>query len=82
MENNKNVLDRIFEETGIKYNSIKNINWKEISIHKNLSENFIREFRNDVNWYWISRYQKLSENFIREFQKEVDWEHISEYQKL
>ena len=82
MENNKSVLDKIFKETGIKYNSIKNINWKEISIHKHLSENFIREFRNDVNWVYISAYQKLSEDFIREFQYKVSWVSISKFQKL
>ena len=57
------------------------IPWNSIS-KKPLSEDFIREFRNDVNWGYISRYQKLSENFMREFQNKVYWCYITIHQKL
>ena len=49
-----------------------NVDWNYISSQYILSENFIREFKDEVNWYYISPYQKLSENFIREFKDEVE----------
>jgi len=58
------------------------VDWKHISEHCVLSENFIREFKNRVYWLHISEYQKLSESFIREFKDKVYWMRISEYQKL
>jgi hypothetical protein len=36
-----------------------------------LSEEFIKEFKNEVDWDFISKYQKLSEEFIKEFKNEV-----------
>lgn len=60
----------------------KYIGWYEVSYHRGLSENFIREFKNEVDWYFISCRQKLSEDFIREFKDDVDWRCISTYQKL
>ena len=56
--------------------------WGKVSIHQNLSEDFIREFQNKVNWVYISAYQNLSEDFIREFQDKVDWSNISYFQPL
>jgi hypothetical protein len=58
------------------------VNWCNISCSQNLSESFIREFKNKVNWDYISCYQNLSESFIREFKNKVDWYNISSYQKL
>ena len=76
------MLDKIYKETGIRYNSVNDIGWQMLSYYKNLSEDFIREFQNKVNWGFISTRQKLSEAFIREFQNKVDWENVSIYQKL
>jgi len=45
-----------------------------ISSCQTLSEDFIREFKNEVDWENISMYQTLSEDFIREFGKKVKWE--------
>lgn len=56
--------------------------WIEISRHKGLTEDFIREFKNEVNWNFISRCQHLSEDFIREFQYEVNWDYIAADQQL
>jgi len=58
------------------------IDWKNISAHQKLSEDFIRENVDKVNWNYISAYQKLSEDFIRENQDKVDWDYISKNQKL
>jgi hypothetical protein len=58
------------------------MNWNCISIHQNLSEDFIREFKDKVDWINISTYQKLSEKFIKEFKDYVDWNCVSTYQKL
>ena len=56
--------------------------WKSVSIHKDLTEDFIREFADKVDWGWISMYQYLSEDFIKESQHLVDWSAISTYQHL
>ena len=49
------------------------VDWKHISEHNTLSEDFIREFSDYVDWNWISRCQVLSEDLIREFSDRVDW---------
>ncbi|MFA7128499.1 MAG: hypothetical protein WC136_04960 [Sphaerochaeta sp.] len=59
-----------------------NIDWRDISTFRKLSEDFIREFSDKVNWEYISKFQKLSEDFIREFKDKVDWEYISKFQEL
>ena len=41
------------------------VNWKKISCNQDLSEDFIREFKEKLDWDWISEYQDLSEDFIR-----------------
>ena len=56
--------------------------WRELSAHRYLSEDFIREFKDDVSWYQISMYQRLSEDFIREFVDRVDWGTVSKCQHL
>ena len=61
---------------------VKKVDWHYISICKELSEDFIREFKDKVDWYWLSNSQKLSEDFIREFKDKVNWGHISNNQKL
>ena len=57
-------------------------NWTDVSCHKGLTEDFIREFADEVNWCSISHYQHLSEDFIREFKDKVYWFSISEQQHL
>ena len=56
--------------------------WTDVSCHKGLTEDFIREFADEVNWFSISHYQHLSEDFIREFKDKVYWFSISEQQHL
>ena len=56
--------------------------WKSVSIHKDLTEDFIREFADKVDWGWISMYQYLSEDFIKESQHLVNWSAISSFQHL
>ena len=63
-------------------NEITSNEWENISKSKKLSEEFIREFKEQVNWVRISRYQNLSEDFIREFQDSLFWNIISGTQTL
>ena len=56
--------------------------WVSLSMHKGLTEDFIREFADRVDWEWISQYQHLSEGFIREFADRVYWYWISKYKHL
>jgi hypothetical protein len=62
--------------------ALNKVNWVYISANQNLSEDSIREFKDNVDWYCISKYQNLSEEFIREFKDKVFWNQISKFQKL
>jgi phosphoribosylanthranilate isomerase len=53
------------------------INWKMISIHQYLSEEFIEEFAHKVKWIYICLFQKLTKDFIRKMIKFVDWQSIA-----
>ena len=57
-------------------------NWKSLSRHERLTEDFIREFKDKVDWDLIGQYQHLSEDFIWEFKDKVNWAAISERQRL
>jgi hypothetical protein len=61
---------------------LSNLNWQYICEYCVLSEEFIREFKEEVLWDDISENQVLSEDFIREFQHKVYWPHISHCQKF
>jgi hypothetical protein len=56
--------------------------WFYISNYCKLTEDMIREFKNQVDWWYICMRQTLSESFIEEFADKVDWFCISKYQKL
>ena len=58
------------------------MSWRYVSMYQNLSEKFIREFKDKVNWYRISENQNLSEKFIREFKDKVNWYSVFRFQKL
>ena len=75
-------LEFLNKELGTNYKSLDDVNWLNVSRNIQLSENFIREFKDKVYWIEISYYQNLSENFIKEFQYSVKWNYISERQKL
>lgn len=45
--------------------------WYKISRNCQLSEYFIREFRDNVHWWNISGFQYLSEPFLIEFIKDI-----------
>ena len=70
-------LSRAHEILGTNYND-----WEWLSKYEHLSEDFIREFKDNVIWYWVSQHQHLSEDFIREFKDRVHWGCISDYQNL
>lgn len=82
MQTEQDKLEYINRECNTNYTSLSEVDWEEISIHRKLSEDFIREFKDEVHWTYISAFQNLSENFIREFQDYVDWCNISEFQTL
>ena len=43
------------------------------SLYTDLSEEFVREYREHLNWYNISLVQPLTNDFVREFRKEINW---------
>lgn len=67
-----------------------NFDWSDYSFYKTnqLSEDFVREFKDKVAWLNIFKYQTLSESFIKNIMKNLFlddkriWEFISKYQKL
>ena len=73
----EDMLKRANEILGTNYQ-----NWRALSRHNGLTEDFIREFQDKVHWNCISIYQYLSEEFIREFKDDVVWNLISIYQHL
>lgn len=50
----------------------KAINWRMISKKQILSEDFMREHKNNLDWYRISKKQILSEPFIEEMVEYVE----------
>lgn len=56
--------------------------WKSLCCLGNLSESFIRKFKDNVFWPFVCRYQTLSEDFIREFKDLVSWRDVSISQYL
>lgn len=73
---NKEAKKELEEIIILKYWKVINyISWYQISCHKYLSENFIREYQYEIYWDYISTHQNLSEEFIREFQNRLtlDW---------
>ena len=67
-----------FEDILEKYN----YDWKKISLHEYLSEEFMNYYKDKLNWEIISEYQRLSESFIEKYKDYVDWYWISSTQKL
>jgi len=72
-------MNKLDEENFV---SNENTNWSNISAYRELSENFIRGYKDRVDWKYISGRQNLSESFIREFKDRVHWHYISSGQKL
>ena len=61
----------------IKNNSLTNMDWNCISVYQDLSEDFIREFRDKLYWRHMSYYQKLSEDFIWEMIDKININYLS-----
>jgi len=47
--------------------------WRLISLHRGLPENFVQKYEDKVEWWQISVYQQLSEDFVRRYADRVDW---------
>lgn len=54
-----------------------NFNWDEISHNKNLSFEFIEEFKNQLNWSILTSNNINEIDFIRTFKDNIDWYTIS-----
>ncbi len=63
-------------------NRISSEGWNFVSRYKQLTPEFIAEFKDKVSWSSISQCQTLNEDFIRKFREYVDWNYISQYQPL
>jgi hypothetical protein len=63
-------------------NKYTRTDWYALCEQETLSEDFIREHKDQVDWNVVSMDQVLSESFIREFQDRVEWYWISRKTKL
>jgi len=77
----KNKLGEPIKEWWKNDSSWYNISFN-IDLKKEISIEFIRDFKDYLKWSTISTYKTLSEDFIREFKDYVDWYCILFYQKL
>lgn len=59
-----------------------NINWGVISYYSNLSEEFMREFKDKLNWSNACIMQVMSDDFIIEMKDYVDWKELKRVGKL
>ena len=58
------------------------VNWERISKHKNLSEDFMSQFKDKLDWNLISEHQILSEKALEDFKDLLNWKVIKMHQKL
>jgi len=79
----KNKLGEPIKEWWKNDSSWYNISFN-IDLKKEISIEFIRDFKDYLKWSTISTYKTLSEDFIREFKDKdkVDWKGISKRQIL
>jgi len=62
--------------------NIEYLQWWWVCGHEQLSENFIREFKDKVLWNIISFRQNLSDDFIREFKYKLWLDHLIKEKKI
>lgn len=59
-----------------------NIKWDVISYYSELSEEFMKEYKDFINWKNASMMQYMSESFIIEMKDYVDWKELRRLSKL
>ena len=63
-------------------NNGDSIKWGSISYYSDLSEDFMKEFKNNINWSNACMMQDMSEEFIIEMKDYVDWRELNRVGKL
>lgn len=58
------------------------MDWERKSWENGLSEDYIRNHKDQLNWVIISKNQKLSEPFIEEMKDKVNWYYLCQNQHL
>jgi hypothetical protein len=58
------------------------IDWEELTINYELTEDIIEEFIHKWDLEYLIFYQQLTENFMRKYKYYLNWYNISLYQKL
>jgi hypothetical protein len=58
------------------------VSWYPLGFTYDLSENFIREFKDYLYWHLISYHQRLSEAFLIEFIEDISTEHLRHNRKI
>jgi hypothetical protein len=63
-------------------NDFNRAGWDIISLDYQLSEDFMRKYKNKLAWWILCQDQQLSESFMREMHDCMEWDTISSYQVL
>lgn len=76
------ILEEVNTVTKSSYSSFKDIDWSEVSLSPDISEEFIEEYKDYLDWELVSSHITLNEDTIGKYGKYLDWNVISKYQVL
>ncbi len=62
----------------IQKGNLSNIDFSEICLYQQLSEEFMDKYCDDLNWVYITMYQKFSLNFIIRHMNRIKWDWIAD----
>ena len=57
------------------------VDWKKVSYYHQLTEDFMRQYKNKLDWNFISSYQVLSPEFIEEFKNKLNMESVNRFMR-
>ena len=61
---------------------VDRLNWQEVSIsQKNMSPEFIEEFKDKLDWFELSQHHQFSENQLIWYVDRIDWDKAPTFQK-
>lgn len=76
------ILKEVNTVTKSSYSSFKDIDWSEVSLSQDISEEFIEKYKDYLDWELVSSHITLNEDTIGKYGKYLDWNVISKYQVL
>ena len=74
---NKKMSEKKIEQLVTK-NKLTHLDWVDISLYQQLSEDFIDKYSNELEWTYISTHQKMSATFIIKHMDKIKWNWIQD----